>query len=163
MGTVPATDKGFIDWTAQQQPKELTKHGTAYCMNLYVQNLNFEERILYDQKLKEYNDKLLSMEGAEPTPSAEPIEVIAVEGNDANDKNIPTSLNIPTTLNIPNPQNSPTSSFQNTSLPEPQNNSSPPAHDPPLQSNPFFRHFPPLRRQLPLELNIYEGPIQNQV
>ena len=67
MGTVPATDKGFIDWTAQQ-PKEVTKHGTAYCMNLYVQNLNFEERILYDQKLKEYNDKLLSMEGAEPTP-----------------------------------------------------------------------------------------------
>ncbi len=67
MGTVPATDKGFIDWVAQQ-PKEVSKHGTAYCLNLYVQKLNFEERILYDQKLKEYNDKLLSLEGAEPTP-----------------------------------------------------------------------------------------------
>ena len=136
MGTVPSTDKGFIDWVAQQ-PKDVSKHGTAYCMNLYVQNLNFEERILYDRQLKEYNDKLLSMEGAEPTQSAEPIEVIAVEGNDANDKNIPTSQNIPTTLNISNPQNSPTSSFQNTSLPEPQNSSSPPVQPLFVISSPF--------------------------
>ena len=74
MGTVPATDKGFIDWVAQQ-PKEVSKHGTAYCMNLYVQNLNFEERILYDQKLKEYNEKLQPMEGTEHTPSDEPVEL----------------------------------------------------------------------------------------
>ena len=46
MGTVSATDKGFIDWVAQQ-PKSVSKHGTNYCMNLYVQNLNFEDKITY--------------------------------------------------------------------------------------------------------------------
>ncbi len=51
MGTVPATDKGYIDWLGQQ-PKSVSKHGTAYCMNLYVQNLNFEGKILYERQLK---------------------------------------------------------------------------------------------------------------
>ena len=73
MGTVPVTDKGCLDWLGQQ-PKSVSKHGTSYCMNLYVQNLNFEDKITYDRQLKEYNDKLLAMEGAEPTPSAEPID-----------------------------------------------------------------------------------------
>ena len=62
MGTVPATDKGFIDWVAPQ-PKEVSKHGTAYCMNLYVQNLNFEERILYDRQLKEYTTNFYQWKG----------------------------------------------------------------------------------------------------
>ncbi len=91
MGTVPSTDEGFVNWVAQQ-PKSVTKHGTSYCMNLYVQNLNFEDKITYERQLKEYNDKLQSMEGTEPTPSVEPIEEIAVESNDAQNMNIPTSL-----------------------------------------------------------------------
>ncbi len=38
MGTIPVTDKGFLGWY-EQQPQHVRKHGTAYCMNLYVQNL----------------------------------------------------------------------------------------------------------------------------
>ncbi len=47
MGTVPATDKGYIEWH-EQQPKSVRKHGTAYCMNLFVNKLNFEGKILYE-------------------------------------------------------------------------------------------------------------------
>ena len=105
MGTVSATDKGFIDWLAQQ-PKSVSKNGTNYCMNLYVQNLNFEDKIIYDRQLKEYNDKLLAMEGSEPTPSAEHIEVITAEINEDHNMNIPNSLNIssPSAQNTPQPQ-----------------------------------------------------------
>ena len=114
MGTVPSTDKGFIDWVAQQ-PKDVSKHGTAYCMNLYVQNLNFEDKITYERQLKEYNEKLQSMEGAGPTPSVEPIDDSAVGSNDAQNMNIPTSLNIssPNPLNIPDPQSQEQSSTPN--------------------------------------------------
>ncbi len=89
MGTVSATDKGFIDWVAQQ-PKSVSKNGTNCCMNLYVQNLNFEDKIIYERQLKEYNDKLLATEGSEPTPSAEHIEVITAENNEDLNMNIPT-------------------------------------------------------------------------
>ncbi len=55
MGTVPVTDKGFVGWH-EQQPQHVRKHGTAYCMNLYVQSLNFESKVLYERQLKEHNE-----------------------------------------------------------------------------------------------------------
>ena len=83
MGTGPATDKGYIDWL-EQQPKSVSKHGTSYCTNLYVQNLNFEGKVLYERQLKEYKDKLLSTNVADSVLVAEPIEAIAPDGTDTN-------------------------------------------------------------------------------
>ena len=102
MGTVPSTDEGYVNWVTQQ-PKNITKRGTSYCTNLYMNNLNCESQITYERQLKEYNEKLQSMEGTEHTPAEEPIGDIAVEGDKDHDMNTPIPLNIssPIPLNIP--------------------------------------------------------------
>ena len=100
MGTVSATDEGYVKWVAQQ-PKNITKNGTSYCMKLYMNNLNFQSQITYVQQLKEYKEKLQSMEGTEPTPAEEPISDLAVEGDKDHDMNTP----IPQNISSPIPQN----------------------------------------------------------
>ena len=102
MGTVSATDEGYVKWVAQQ-PKNITKNGTSYCMKLYMNNLNFQSQITYEQQLKEYKEKLQSMEVTEPTPAEEPISDLTVEGDKDHDLDTPIPLNIssPIPLNIP--------------------------------------------------------------
>ena len=102
MGTVPTTDEGYVKWVAYQS-KAITKNGTSYCMKLYTNNLNFQSQITYVQQLKEYKEKLQSMEGTEQTPAEEPISDIAVEGDKDHNMNTPIPQNIssPIPLNIP--------------------------------------------------------------
>ena len=62
MGTVPSTYEGYVKWVAYQS-KAITKNGTSYCMNLYMNHLNCESQIAYEWQLQEYNEKLQEMKG----------------------------------------------------------------------------------------------------
>ena len=123
MGTVPSTDEGYVKWLGYQS-KAITKNGTSYCMNLYINYLNCESQSAYEWQLQEYNEKLQEMKGTEHTPADEPIEDIAVEGDEDHDMNTPNPRNItsPNPLNIPKPQSSEQSS---TPIPEHLSQNSP--------------------------------------
>ena len=86
-------------------------------MKLYVTNMNFESQITYAEQLKEYKEKLQSMEGAEPTPAEEPIIDIATEGDKDHDMNAP----IPQNISSPIPQNISSPIPQSISSPVPLN------------------------------------------
>ena len=68
-----------------------------------MNHLNCESQLTYERQLQEYNEKLQSMEGAEPTPAEEPIIDLAIEGDKDHDMNAPIPQNIssPIPLNIP--------------------------------------------------------------
>jgi hypothetical protein len=93
-------------------------------MNLYVQNLNFEGKVLYERQLKEHKEQLLSTNLVDSVLTAEPSGTNAPDGTDANTMNTPSSQNIlsPDSQNISDPQ-----------FPE---HSTPPISEPPPQISP---------------------------
>jgi hypothetical protein len=53
MGSIPATDKDFLEWQGRQT-STVRAHGAVYTMNLYVQQLNIEGKMVYERQLKEH-------------------------------------------------------------------------------------------------------------
>ena len=50
MGSIPNTDEKFLDWCGYQTQKR----GALEMMKLYVNQLNVESHMLYEQQLSEY-------------------------------------------------------------------------------------------------------------
>ena len=116
MGSIPPTDKGFLQWGEEQSKILGTRsrsYGTMDAMMLYVQHLNRESKELYKQQMKKHNAFLLSKKSkevvgtAEQSAEPEPIEATAPSDTGGTAMNIssPTSLNIsnqfPRTIPLP--------------------------------------------------------------
>ncbi len=50
MGSIPSTDQQFLDWCGYQAQKR----GALEMMKLYVNQLNVESHMLYEQQLSNY-------------------------------------------------------------------------------------------------------------
>jgi hypothetical protein len=88
VGSIPATDKGFLEWCGLQ-----TKKGTTVAMmNLYVQQLNIESIMLHERQQKKQKEQLHLAGIAEAIPASDPAETFSAAGT------------VGTPLNIPNPQ-----------------------------------------------------------
>ena len=111
VGSIPATDEGFIRWSGYQ-----TKKGTTLAMmTLYVNQLNIESRMLHEQQRKEQKQSSPPPGTAEAVPLPEPNEQSTALATEA------TSLISP----IPKPQISSSPVPQISSSPVPQISSSP--------------------------------------
>jgi hypothetical protein len=122
VGSIPATEKGFLKWCGHQTKKR----STLVMMKLYVQQLNIESIMLHERQQKEQKEQLHLADTAEAILSSEPAERLTTSIADD------FSLNIPT----PNPQNIPSPTSLNISNPSPQNNTSPPNLELPSQISP---------------------------
>jgi hypothetical protein len=70
VGSIPVTDKGFLDWCEHQ-----TKKRTALSMmKLYVQQLNIGAIVLHERQQKEQKEQSHLVETAETVLSSEPAE-----------------------------------------------------------------------------------------
>jgi hypothetical protein len=123
MGSIPATDKDFLEWCGHQTTK---KRATLSMTKLYVQQLNLEGIMLHERQQKEKKEQLHLADTAEAISSSEPTETLTT--SITND----TSMNTPT----PNPQNILSTDSQNISNPDPQNNPAPLNLEPPPQISP---------------------------
>jgi hypothetical protein len=108
VGSIPATDKGFLEWCRLQ-----TKKGaTVAMMNLYVHQLNIESIMLHERQQKEQKEQLHLADTAEAISASDSAETFTAAGTDGNPLNIPNPQNIPS----PNPQN--ISSHDNLNIPD---------------------------------------------
>ena len=114
MGSIPNTDGKFLDWCGYQTQKR----GALEMMRLYVNQLNVESHMLYEQQLSEYERQ-----------KKERKELIIKTTNEADE--LPTADLLESSMNIPNPQNIPSPNSQN--IPQPQ------AHE---QSTPLLPEHP---------------------
>ena len=102
LGSIPNTDQQFLDWCGYQTQKR----GTLEMMKLYVNQLNVEEHMLYEQQLtnyerqkKERKERIIEAANADDElPTAEPLETAALSGENE------TSMNNPNPQNINSPQ-----------------------------------------------------------
>ena len=88
VGSIPATDKGFLEWCGLQ----IKKGTTVAMMNLYVQQVNIESIMLHERQQKEQKEQLHLADTAEAIPASDPAETFTAAGT------------VATPLNIPNPQ-----------------------------------------------------------
>ena len=70
VGSIPATDKDFLEWCEHQTKKRTT----LSMMKLYTQQLNLVAIMLHEQQQKEQKEQLHLAETAEAIPSPEPTE-----------------------------------------------------------------------------------------
>jgi hypothetical protein len=131
MGNIPATDKEFLEWLGRQT-SIVRAHGTVYAMNLYVQQLNTESEILYEQQLKEHREYFHLTTDAVLAP--EPSETNAPDGSNNTTQNI--SSHNPQNISSPDFQSISSPNSQNIPNPDLQNNSTLPILEPPPQINP---------------------------
>jgi hypothetical protein len=129
VGSIPVTDKDFLDWCGHQ-----TKKRTAFSMmKLYVQQLNIEAIMLHERQQKEQKEQSHLAETAEAVLSSEPAESLTTSTTEDTPMNIPIpnlqNISSPASQNIsnPNPQNSPAVGW----IPAPLN------LEPPLRSVPL--------------------------
>jgi hypothetical protein len=120
VGSIPATDKDFLEWCKLQ----IKKRSTVTMMNLYVQQLNIENEVLHERQKKAQKEQVHSAETAEVIPAYDPAETFTASGTDG------------TPLNILDPQIIPSPTSLNISNPSPQNNISPPNLELPSQISP---------------------------
>jgi hypothetical protein len=109
VGSIPATDKDFLEWCKLQT----NKRSTVAMMKLYVQQLNIGSEVLHERQKKAQKEQVRSAETAEVIPASDPAETSTASGTDG------------TPLNILNPQLTPSPTSLNIPNPSPQNNTSP--------------------------------------
>ncbi len=143
LGSIPTTDKDYLE-LHRRQSSGVRSQGTVYTMNLYVQQLNIEEKMIYERQLKEHKEHLQSTGPLDAVPTLEPSGTNAPEGTDSTNQNI--FLTSPRNSSSPNPQNISFPSSRNNSNLFPRNSLSPstpglssqnsPTLPPPLASSP---------------------------
>ena len=150
VGSIPNTDENFLVWCGYQTQKR----GALEMMKLYVNQLNVESHMLYEQQLSEYErqkkehkELIIKATNADDLPAAELLESSL---NNPNSQIIPS----PNSQSIPSPNSQiiPSPNSQNISLPKPKNS------QPPLSQNILPRTVPsyplhPQFQQLPRGLN----------
>ena len=110
MGSIPNTDGKFLDWCGYQTQKR----GALEMMKLYVNQLNVESHMLYEQQLSEYErqkkehkELIIKATNADDLPAAELLESSL---NNPNSQIIPspehTAAPSPRTVNPPYPRTS---------------------------------------------------------
>jgi hypothetical protein len=78
-GSISATDKDFLEWLGRQ-PSTFRTRRTVYGMNLYVNQLDVECQMVYERQLKEYKERLHSLEPVDAIPANEPGATNVPEG-----------------------------------------------------------------------------------
>jgi len=80
VGSIPATDKGFLEWCGHH----IKKRTTLAMMKLYVQQLNIESIMLHERQQKEQKEQLHLADTAEAIPASDPAETFTAAGTDGN-------------------------------------------------------------------------------
>ena len=135
IGSIPATDKGFLEWREDQS---LMNYGCNVLEGMvhYVNQLNFESGERYEREMKEYKALLLSAEtndtDGDPDQTTDPAKVKALNGTNGTTMNIP----IPQNISSPNTQNISSPNAQNIPEPQSQEQSTTPILEHPSLNNP---------------------------
>ena len=120
MGSIPNTDRKFLDWCGYQTQKR----GALEMMKLYVNQLNVESHMLYEQQLSEYERQKKEHTG------------LIIKATNADD--LPAAELLESSLNNPNSQIIPSPNSQNIPLPEAQEQSTPLIPEHPSQNSPVL-------------------------